>query len=140
MPFDGSLRSREVQIIDLILEVLGPNGERWIKGYETSTEGGHCLMGALKYSRRRLRIRGDETQSHIKRAIGIRYLRGIAVTTFNDSTDDFRIIRHVLLRARWLAAGRPGLEDRARVAGDRACNPAPLAHAANGGVLCEADR
>src|ERR1700722_12169993 len=103
MPFDGNADRPEVRIIDLMLEVTGPNGEKWIKGKETSAEGGHCVMGALNYSRRKLGIRGDETHRHIRSAIKMRTLRGgWPVTAFNDGTDDFRIIRHVLLRARWL--------------------------------------
>jgi len=51
----------EARIIDEALKILGPNGEKWIQGSEADSAHNHCMIGAIKLARRRLRVKGDHT-------------------------------------------------------------------------------
>ena len=113
MPFDGNDPTSAVRLIDAVLDVLGPEGERWIKKRLSNARGHHCILGALAYSRRKLRTpRGDLATDYIRQAI--RELPGdplwlTSVTCFNDYPDRrFTDVRDVLRRARVLAAGSEG--------------------------------
>lgn len=41
----------EARVIDEALQILGPNGEKWIKGREADKQHNHCIIGALKLAR-----------------------------------------------------------------------------------------
>jgi hypothetical protein len=82
MPFDGnrsaSVRNLdapnnplpiEARIIDEALKILGPNGERWIQGREADKKRNHCMIGAVKLARRRLKMKGDDTEHLIRNAL-----------------------------------------------------------------------
>jgi hypothetical protein len=69
MPFDGiTYLPVEARIIDAALDILGQKGGRWIQGQFADT-GGHCLAGAIRLARRRLKLKGDRTTELIGRII-----------------------------------------------------------------------
>jgi hypothetical protein len=114
MPFDGTEQVAAIDVVRLIdhmLEAFGPKGENWIKGDERDEHGRMCLIGALKFSRRELRIKGDQTIKYMRQAfreIGPSLRRyGYSIPDFNDySQTRFHHIRGLLLAARAIAEGR----------------------------------
>ena len=120
MPFDGTnSRPAAVAVIDRAIDLLGPNGERWIQNSFTD-KGSHCILGALRRARHELGIKGDRSSGkHILRAITVidprpwvdatlapvaRQIDSIA--NFNDQRGrKFRDVALVLTYARGLAAG-----------------------------------
>jgi hypothetical protein len=70
MPFDGTnCLPVEARIIDAALEILGQKGERWIQGQFADDNGGHCMVGAIRLARRRLKLKDDETTQLIGKII-----------------------------------------------------------------------
>src|SRR5260370_37205925 len=74
MPFDSTEShavpfsapaTPEIKIIDGALALLGPHGERWMKG-SLERRGRHCLFGALTYAAHDLHL------SHVRRAVALR--------------------------------------------------------------------
>jgi hypothetical protein len=62
MPFDGiTYLPVEARIMDAALDILGQKGERWIQGEFADDSGGHCMVGAIRLARRRLKPQGDKT-------------------------------------------------------------------------------
>ena len=125
MPFDGTTDQRTVhtiKIIDLMLEILGPNGERWLQGGFHDVDGNHCILGALRYVRRRLGTSAEEDDAThcIQQAIRVggksdRLSKWCDIQWFNDDSHrEFQEIRAALHAARELA------HDSRRMA---ACSP-----------------
>ena len=104
----------EARIIDEALEILGPNGERWIQGSETDCDHNHCMIGAIKLARRRLGVKGDKTvrliNNEIQRyraASEDRWRKESGVVDFNDRPDrTFEQVRETFLLARREALSR----------------------------------
>jgi hypothetical protein len=111
MPFDGTgtAKTDELRILDKVLEVLGPHGERWIKDTLSNEVGDHCVLGALRHARRKLKTaRGDKATLYIKLAINLapRVPQGCrsSIATFNDDDNiTFVQVRDVLRAARAIA-------------------------------------
>jgi hypothetical protein len=109
MPFDDTTRTTDtVRILDEVIAVLGPKGERWSQRVYHNRKGQHCLRGALHYARRKLKTpAGDRATDCIRQAI--REIPGLLaywayVEPFNDRREaKFRGVRAVLARARQLA-------------------------------------
>ena len=81
----------EARLIDKALKILGPNGEKWIKGREADKQHNHCMIGAIKLARRTLR-----RDHHIPH-----------VPSFNDDPcRRFDQVREVMLLAKCEAIGR----------------------------------
>ncbi len=95
----------EIKIIDGALALLGPHGERWIKG-SLARRGRHCLFGALTYAAHDLHL------SHVRQAVALRIAAALpvgpgspdpatAIARYNDEPSRrFDEIKDVLLRAR----------------------------------------
>ena len=108
MPFDG-METDEIRLLDKMLEVLGPNGERWIKSTLSNEDGDHCVLGALHYARRKLKTaKGDKATLYIKLALNLtprvpQWCRS-SIATFNDNENiNFVQVRNVLRAARAIA-------------------------------------
>ena len=75
MPFDATEHAAldidpvEARVIDEALRILGPNGEKWITGSETDKQHNHCMIGAIRLARRRLKVKGDSTVRLIHNAL-----------------------------------------------------------------------
>jgi hypothetical protein len=127
MPFDGnrsaSVRNLdaphnplpiEARIIDEALKILGPNGERWIQGREADNKRNHCMIGAVKLARRRLKVTGDDTERLIRNVLRHDGNCGgsTPVEVFNDrAVRSFSHVRETLLLAKCeaLSPRRPPL-------------------------------
>lgn len=46
MPFDGA--NVLPTVADKMMDVLGPNGENWMRGMLHNGQGKHCMLGALE--------------------------------------------------------------------------------------------
>jgi hypothetical protein len=99
-------------VIDRMLHILGPNGERWTRGIHTDEERNHCILGALRRARHELKIKGDKSAMHIRHAIAAlspppTYWHGtFTIPDFNDCMSrKFSEIAMVLAYARAMAAG-----------------------------------
>jgi hypothetical protein len=57
----------EARVIDEALKILGPNGEKWIKGRETDKQHNHCMVGPISLARRRLKVKDDATKDLFSR-------------------------------------------------------------------------
>ena len=102
MPFDlASEPSIETRILDEMLEILGPNGERWIKDLEQDDKGGYCMLGALGLVLQRLGFPHGDPITYINQAIYEAYGKVISVVEFSDSPRRrFQEIRRVLRLAK----------------------------------------
>lgn len=106
----------EARIIDEALKILGPNGERWIKGYEADGKRNHCMIGAIKLARRRLKVKRDDTERFILNAIFRDDNAESFIETFNDAPGRcFDHVRETFLPAKCEAlsgsrTARPGFE------------------------------
>jgi hypothetical protein len=70
MPFDATPELPiEARIIDKALDILGPNGEKWLQGKLADKHGNHCMLGAIRLARRRLKTKGDSTEDHLLRVL-----------------------------------------------------------------------
>jgi hypothetical protein len=143
MPFDGNAERSapvrpadalhceppiEARIIDEALKILGPYGERWIQGREADKQHNHCMIGAIKLARRRLKVKGDNTERLMVNALyrdngqeQPQFIDG-----FNDqSGQSFNRVRETFLLAKCEALSRalrggPRLSDEmARIFGLR---------------------
>jgi hypothetical protein len=96
----------EVRVIDEALKILGPNGEKWIKDYETDKQHNHCMIGAIKLARRRLKVKNDLTKHFVEQAL--RRDQHISyIPAFNDDPcRRFDHVREVMLLAKCEALGR----------------------------------
>ena len=90
----------EVRVIDEALKILGPDGEKWIKGRETDRQHNHCMIGAIKLARRRLKVKNDLTNDFVEQAL--RRDRHIPhIPSFNDDPcRRFDQVRQVMLLAK----------------------------------------
>jgi len=111
MPFDGIEQRAEVEVISRAIEILGPNGENWTQ-FEFSSEGRHCIIGALNQARRELNITGDKSAKHIRHALSVIYpasaiwSQPLTIVDFNDvEWRRFSEVARVLAYARSEAAG-----------------------------------
>jgi hypothetical protein len=98
--------SLEVRVIDEALKILGPDGEKWIKGHETDKQHNHCMIGAIKLARRRLKVKEDLTKHFVEHAL--RRGRHIPhIPAFNDDPcRRFDHVREVMLLAKCEAITR----------------------------------
>jgi hypothetical protein len=143
MPFDGNAERSapvrlpdapqceppiEARIIDEALEILGPNGEKWIQGREADQRHNHCMIGAIKLARRRLKVKGDDTERLMLNALyrDNGQERVQFIERFNDqSGQSFNRVRETFLLAKCEAlshARRGGprlIADMARIFGLR---------------------
>ena len=74
-------------VLLLALEILGPSGKKWARGYLSDRKGRHCMRGAVNLARRRLKIKGDDAIQHLRVAVKDERFPGIKwnVQNFNDS-------------------------------------------------------
>ena len=80
MPFDLAPEpSIETRILDEMLEILGPNGEHWIKDLEQDDKGGYCMLGALGLVLQRLGFPHADPITYINQAIYEAYGKMIPV-------------------------------------------------------------
>jgi hypothetical protein len=118
----------EARIIDEALKILGPNGERWIQGREADKQHNHCMVGAIRLARRRLKVKGDKTERLI---LNVLYRDGNTgrlqfIEGFNDKLGRrFDHVRETLLLAKCEALSRahrggpPLIAEMARILGVR---------------------
>jgi hypothetical protein len=99
----------EIKIIDATLALLGPHGERWIKGVMQSGDR-HCLVGALYQATQDLHLTTLRTAVvfRIRAALPVEhYVHGDSsgsLMHFNDECGRrFEEIKALLLRARHAA-------------------------------------
>jgi hypothetical protein len=111
MPFDGTDFRPAVAVIDKVIDLLGPNGERWIKS-STSSPDGRCIIGALRRSRLELKVKGDKAATYIRHAIAVLeppahpWREPSTIPFFNDIPHrKFGDVAMVLAYARAMAAG-----------------------------------
>jgi hypothetical protein len=90
----------EARVIDEALKILGPNGEKWIKGRETDRQHNHCMVGAISLARRRLKVKDDATKDLVLKAL--RQERQIPhIEAFNDNPGrGFKSVREIMLLAK----------------------------------------
>lgn len=98
--------SVEVRVIDEALKILGPDGDKWIKGRETDRQHNHCMIGAINLARRRLKVKDDLTKDLVEQAL--RRDRHIPhIPAFNDAPHRrFDQVREIMLLAKCEAIGR----------------------------------
>ena len=90
----------EARVIDEALKILGPNGEKWIKGREADQQHNHCIIGAIKLAQRRLKVENDGTKRFILDEV-YRNSRHFSIETFNDTPGRrFNSVREIMLRAK----------------------------------------
>jgi hypothetical protein len=139
MPFDGNAERSapvrlpdaphseppiEARIIDEALKILGPNGQKWIQGREADQQHNHCMIGAIKLARRRLKVKGDATERLVLNVLyrdnGLGQLQFIE--RFNDKPGrSFNHVRETFLLAKCEAlsharrGGPPLIAEMARI-------------------------
>jgi hypothetical protein len=90
----------EARVIDEALKILGLNGEKWIKGREADQQHNHCMIGAIKLARRRLKARGDTTKELVLKVLH-REGQISHIPTFNDQGyRRFDQVREIMLLAK----------------------------------------
>ena len=98
----------EARVIDEALKILGPNGEKWIKGREADKQRNHCLIGAIKLARRRHKAEKDGTKRLVLEEVH-RSSGDFSIETFNDNPGRrFNSVRKVMLLAKREAMCRAG--------------------------------
>jgi hypothetical protein len=116
---DAAKAVEAVCMLDAVLELFGPAGERWMRGrYHDPKQGRFCLVGAMNYLQRERRIAPGASDEYLHAAI---WPRGIPpgappypLVWFNDNgRRTFNELRTVIEKARTLAqrdAERPEIE------------------------------
>jgi hypothetical protein len=113
MPFDGiPIKKRmriPVRVIDKALELLGPNGENWAKGFMFQ-HGKFCMCGAIAKASEHMRLKG------LRHEVAVGHLVEMAlkeaheepvIEQFNDCKPRvFADIRNIMLAARQIAVER----------------------------------
>jgi hypothetical protein len=98
----------EARVIDEALKILGPSGEKWIKGREADKQHNHCIIGAIKLARRRLKVEEDGTKRLVLDEV-YRNSGHYSIETFNDNPGRrFNSVREVMLLAKREAMCRVG--------------------------------
>jgi hypothetical protein len=93
-------------VIDEALKILGPDGEKWIKGREADRQHNHCMIGAIKLARRRLKVKDDLTTDFVEQTLR-RDHHIPHIPSFNDDPcRRFDHVRQVMLLAKCEAIGR----------------------------------
>jgi hypothetical protein len=82
MPFDGSSISQELRVLAGLLEFF-EDEDRWVRYMFSDGEGGACLAGALRITRRKLGIRRDRAGAYLMHAIQQHHHEG-DLQVFND--------------------------------------------------------
>jgi hypothetical protein len=92
---------RAVQVLDLLLEYLGEQGERWTRDRYDDGDGRRCLVGALSYLRGKHRIPSESAECFLHEAMkqGLPHRRG-GLVYFNDRCYSFSELRAVIVQAR----------------------------------------
>ena len=109
MPFDGTQKPRAINIrlLDLMIETLGENGERWIK-YRFEDGNAYCLLGTYHRVKHKLGRRGygESVLTIIDQALRDSRAPAHDIVQFNDHSETvFGHVRDLLHYARGLAAG-----------------------------------
>src|ERR1700757_1141814 len=100
MPFDGTV-SDKGRVIDEMLRILGPKGERWIKDKLADAQGGMCMLGALRSAHQNLGLPDNAgAGAAILEAIQQEAGSFLQIEAFNDLQDSFGPIRRVLHAAK----------------------------------------
>ena len=90
----------EARVIDEALKILGPNGEKWIKGRETDKRHNHCMVGAISLARRRLKVKDDATKDLVLRVLRLEGQIPL-IEAFNDNPRrGFKSVREIMLLAK----------------------------------------
>ena len=50
---------KAVQMLDMLLEFFGEDGQRWIRGALDDPHGNRCLVGAMAHLRKFMNLKGD---------------------------------------------------------------------------------
>ena len=97
---------KAVQVLDLLLEYFGDQGERWTRDRYDDGDGRRCLVGALTYLRGKHRGPSESAECFLHEAMkqGLPHRRG-GLVYFNDRCRSFAELRSVILEARTLALG-----------------------------------
>jgi hypothetical protein len=105
---------KAVQVLDLLLEYFGDQGERWTRHRYDDGDGRRCLVGALTYLRGKHRGPSESAECFLHEAMkqGLPHRRG-GLVYFNDRCGSFGELRAVIVEARALALGEPERERRA---------------------------
>jgi hypothetical protein len=95
---------KAVQVLDLLLEYFGEQGERWTRDRYDDGDGRRCLVGALSYLRGQHRIPSESAECFLHEAMkqGSPYRRG-GLVYFNDRCHSFSELRAVIVQARAIA-------------------------------------
>jgi hypothetical protein len=103
-----------VQILDLLLDYFGDDGERWTRDHYDDGDGRRCLVGALSYLRRKHRIPSESAECFLHEAMkqGLPRQRG-GLVYFNDRCQSFAELRAVIVEARAIALGEAERESGA---------------------------
>ena len=98
----------EARVIDEALKILGPNGEKWIKGRETDKQHNHCMVGAISLARRRLKVKDDATKDLVLKVLRLEGQTPL-IEAFNDNPSrGFKSVREIMLLAKREAMCRVG--------------------------------
>jgi hypothetical protein len=108
-----------VQLLDLLLEYFGEQGERWTRDRYDDGDGRRCLVGALHYLRCQHRVSSERAECFLHEAIkqGRPHRRG-GLVYFNDRCRSYAELRSAIIEARTLALGEAERE-RATAAAER---------------------
>jgi len=95
-----------LQVLDLLLDYFGDDGERWTRDHYDDGDGRRCLVGALSYLRRKHRIPSESAECFLHQAMrqGLPARRG-GLVYFNDRCQSFAELRAVIVEARAIALG-----------------------------------
>jgi hypothetical protein len=103
-----------VQVLDLLLEYFGDQGERWTRDRYDDGDGRRCLVGALSYLRGKHRLPSESAECFLHEAMKqVPPHRRGGLVYFNDRCRNFAELRSVIVEARTLALGET---DRQRAA------------------------
>jgi hypothetical protein len=104
--------AKAIQMLDMLLEFFGEEGQRWITGEWHDDHGNRCLASAMAHLRAVMKLRGDTAGDYLRAAIppdSVLLPRGVLLVSygpiedFNDDCRSYEEIRAVILKARDLA-------------------------------------
>jgi hypothetical protein len=91
--------TKAVHVLDLLLEFFA-DGQHWTRCAMDDGQGNRCLVGALRYIRRRDGIKGDGAADYLTEAVMAAKGSHFGLIAYNDYCDGFHQIRAIIVAAR----------------------------------------
>lgn len=99
---------KAVQMLDMLLEFFGEDGQRWIRGAWNDPHGNRCLVGVMTHLRKVMNLKSSTAGTYLRRVLPVpvglfRTMRHSRIQEFNDECPSFKEVKAVILEARDLA-------------------------------------